>query len=93
MLERKKLVNDDTILNPKIIIVPLYKRMILDASSAYECCTSFLSNENLGIKADKNLRGYGEINNPFIIRLLMASSKGFKKGILDTIVAKICMDM
>ena len=82
-------VNDDTILNPKIIIVPLYKRMILDASSAYECCTSFLSNENLGIKADKNLRGYGEINNPFIIRLLMASSKGFKKGILDNIDEEI----
>lgn len=75
------------------MMVPLYKRMILEATDAYEICMSAISSSNLGIKSFVNLwplelkkqllgdeiAEFGSKENPIIVRLYMASSRTFKK--------------
>ena len=74
----------------EFLMVPLYKRMFLEASDAYDICTSILADNNIGfINATKALKASGvsevdysllgsDKDNPIIIRMFMASAKGFK---------------
>ena len=62
---------------PDTLMVPLYRRMFLEAQDAYTICTSALASSKLGIR-----RFYPELgtkHNPIIIRLFMASARGFKQ--------------
>lgn len=61
---------------PEYLMVPLYKRMFLEAADAYDICTSVLADSELGIK--KQVPEVGTIDNPIVIRLFMASARGFK---------------
>lgn len=58
------------------LMVPLYKRMFLEAADAYDICTSVLADAELGIQ--KQVPDIGTIENPMVIRLFMASARGFK---------------
>lgn len=62
---------------PEMLMVPLYKRMYLEAQGAYDICTSALANEEVGIR--KFCTGIGTRENPVIIRLFMCSSRNFKQ--------------
>lgn len=62
---------------PEYLMVPLYKRMFLEAADAYDICTSILADSELGIQ--KQVSDIGTIDNPMVIRLFMASARGFKK--------------
>ena len=61
---------------PVTLMVPLYKRMFLEAEDAYDVCTTALCSKFVGIR--RFCRGLGSKNNPVIIRLFMASSRNFK---------------
>lgn len=70
-------------MTPEFLMVPLYKHMFLEAADAYDICTSILADENLGIKTNINSQNtdfssLGEKENPIVIRLFMASARGFK---------------
>lgn len=62
---------------PEYLMVPLYKRMFLEAADAYDICTSVLADKELGIQ--KIIPEIGTISNPFVIRIFMASARGFKR--------------
>lgn len=62
---------------PDVLMVPLYKRMFLEAQDAYAICTSALASEYMGIRAF--YKEIGTKDNPLVIRLFMASSKNFKQ--------------
>lgn len=62
---------------PEYLMVPLYRRMFLEAADAYDICTSILADQEMGIQ--KHMKEVGTIDNPIVIRLFMASSRGFKK--------------
>ncbi len=68
------------------LMVPLYKRMYLEAADAYDICTSILANSEEGIVRSLNedfpdsLQGlvsneFGTKDDPVVIRLFMASSR------------------
>lgn len=75
------------------MMVPLYKRMILEASDAYDICLSILASQQFGIKGilkdidlpskliemDRNVGYVGTKEEPLIIRLFMASSRTFRR--------------
>lgn len=61
---------------PEYLMVPLYRRMFLEAADAYDICTSVLADSELGIQ--KIVPEIGTIENPMVIRLFMASARGFK---------------
>jgi hypothetical protein len=67
---------------PSCIMVPLYKRMFLEAVDAYDICTSILADSIIGIqnayKVKDNNEEIATRDNPLIIRLFMASSRSFK---------------
>lgn len=71
------------------ILVPLYKRMILEAADAYDICISILSDEYFGIKNCMQneymnteikdlIESGGSLTEPFVIRLYLASSRTFR---------------
>ena len=78
-------------MRPEFLMVPLYKRMFLEASDAYDICTSILADNRIGYMAvmkrlkvqrrfvDEEYLNVGKKSNPIIIRLFMASARGFKK--------------
>ena len=62
---------------PEMLMVPLYKRMFLEAQDAYDICTSTLASRMAGIQ-----RFYPEMGtkqNPVVIRLFMCSSRNYKQ--------------
>lgn len=75
------------------MMVPLYKRMIMEAADAYDICLSILSSSQFGIKnflkkcdaysALKEVEPYvdqaGTRDEPFVVRLFMASSRTFRR--------------
>lgn len=61
---------------PEYLMVPLYRRMFLEAADAYDICTSILADNALGIQ--RQIPNIGTIDNPVVIRLFMASARGFK---------------
>ncbi len=75
------------------MMVPLYKRMILEAADAYNICLSILASQRFGIKSfleetvlssefveiDKNITYVGTKEEPLAIRLFMASSRTFRR--------------
>ena len=61
---------------PEYLMVPLYRRMFLEAADAYDICTSVLADSELGIQ--KIVPEIGTIENPMVIRLFMASARGLK---------------
>lgn len=75
------------------MMVPLYKRMILEAADAYDICLSILASKQFGIKGflqpdmlltkffdcDEKICNYGTKEEPLVIRLFMASSRTFRK--------------
>lgn len=75
------------------MMVPLYKRMILEAADAYDICLSILASEQFGIKGflqdstvssellamDNNINCSGTKEEPLVIRLFMASSRTFRR--------------
>lgn len=67
---------------PENILVPLYKRMFLEASDAYDICTSVLVDHDFGIQ--RVMPDIGTIENPFIIRLFMASARGLKRNRIES---------
>lgn len=62
---------------PNYLLVPLYKRMILEASDAYDICTSVLADKEFGIQCV--CPDVGTLDNPLGIRLFMASARGLKR--------------
>lgn len=74
------------------MMVPLYKRMILEAADAYDICMSVISNtkfgitsfmENWGEKTKEKIfynheKKLGTKDEPLVIRLYMASSRTFR---------------
>lgn len=62
---------------PEYLMVPLYKRMFLEAADAYDICTSVLADGEFGIQ--RHVQDIGTLEKPVIIRLFMASSRGLKK--------------
>lgn len=72
--------NDKYILGnyePEMLMVPLYKRMFLEAQDAYDICTSTLASNEVGIQ--KFYPQIGTKENPVIIRLFMCSSRNYKQ--------------
>ena len=75
------------------MMVPLYKRMILEAADAYDICMSIIASSKFGIRSfskewsseiKKNLIGnldyeFGTKEEPLVTRLFMASSRTFRK--------------
>lgn len=61
---------------PVTLMVPLYKRMFLEAEDAYDICTTVLCSKIIGIR--RFCPELGLKDNPAIIRLFMASSRNFK---------------
>lgn len=75
------------------MMVPLYKRMILEAADAYDICLSILGSQQFGIRdflqdsaltaecilSDKNIGHFGTKEEPLVIRLFMASSRTFRR--------------
>lgn len=61
---------------PVTLMVPLYKRMFLEAEDAYDVCTTALCSKIVGIR--RFCSQLGSKDNPAIIRLFMASSRNFK---------------
>lgn len=61
---------------PVTLMVPLYKRMFLEAEDAYDVCTTTLCSKIVGIR--RFCPKLGSKDNPVIIRLFMASSSNFK---------------
>lgn len=75
------------------MMVPLYKRMILEAADAYDICLSILASEKFGIKSflqereassqlttkDDGFHHSGTKEKPLVIRLFMASSRTFRR--------------
>lgn len=73
-------MNDKCLLGnyePEILMVPLYKRMFLEAQDAYDICTSALASDEVGIP--KFYPELGKKDNPVIIRLFMCSSRNYKQ--------------
>lgn len=62
---------------PDTLMVPLYKRMFLEAQNAYDICTSALASGKVGIR--RVCPEYGTKENPIIIRLFMCSSRNYKQ--------------
>lgn len=75
------------------MMVPLYKRMIMEAADAYDICLSILASKKLGIKdfllmscffegvmtAERTELKLGTKEMPIVMRLFMASSRTFRK--------------
>jgi hypothetical protein len=61
---------------PVTLMVPLYKRMFLEAEDAYDVCTTTLCSKLMGIRRFRPQ--LGSIKDPVVIRLFMASSRNFK---------------
>lgn len=75
------------------MMVPLYKRMILEAADAYDICLSILASQQFGIKQflqtdqiaaelieiDKDITSSGVKEEPLVVRLFMSSSRTFRK--------------
>lgn len=75
------------------MMVPLYKRMYLEAADAYDICLSVLANKTYSIpyltqysdaihalaKEYDDIEGIGGRDNPLVIRMFMASSRSFRK--------------
>ena len=59
------------------LMVPLYKRMFLEAADAYDICTSILAHHEFGIRIYDKL--IGTKDNPVVVRLFMASSRTLRK--------------
>ncbi len=62
---------------PDVLMVPLYKRMFLEAQDAYSICTSVLASKKMGIQRFYPKLGTKE--TPVIVRLFMAASRSFKQ--------------
>lgn len=77
------------------MMVPLYKRMILEAADAHDICMSLLADDSFGIMqylssnsklqdicrncGCKDVLNMGQKENPLTIRVFMASSRTFKR--------------
>lgn len=61
---------------PEVLMVPLYKRMFLEAQDAYDICTLALASKIVGIQRFYSEKGTR--SNPMIIRLFMCSSRNYK---------------
>lgn len=75
------------------MMVPLYKRMILEAADAYDICMSIIASAKFGIKRFAKLLSsqlkeellddanneLGSKEEPLVVRLYMASSRTFRK--------------
>ncbi|EOS81032.1 hypothetical protein C817_01121 [Dorea sp. 5-2] len=62
---------------PDTLMVPLYKRMFLEAQDAYDICTSALASKEVGVQRFKP--ELGTKKSPVIIRLFMCSSRNYKQ--------------
>ncbi len=89
--------NGDTLLlgdcEVEYMMVPLYKRMILEAADAYDICLRILASDAFGVKlaldgqapspwlrdAGGRFQDSGSKEDPLVIRLFMASSRTFRK--------------
>ena len=73
---------------PEMLMVPLYKRMFLEAQDAYDICTSALASSEVGIQ--KFYPEMGTKDNPVIIRLFMCSSRNYKQRRISGFSPKNC---
>ena len=71
---------------PEMLMVPLYKRMFLEAQDAYDICTSALASSEVGIQ--KFYPEIGTKENPVIIRLFMCSSRNYKQRRISNFSSK-----
>ena len=65
------------------MMVPLYKRMIMEAADAYDICLTILASVQFGIKDFMHRympEECGTKENPVVVRLFMASSRTFRKA-------------
>lgn len=71
---------------PEMLMVPLYKRMFLEAQDAYDICTSALASSEVGIQ--KFYPEIGTKENPVVIRLFMCSSRNYKQRRISNFSSK-----
>lgn len=71
---------------PDNLMVPLYKRMFLEAQDAYDICTSALASSRAGIQ--RICPNLGKKDHPVIIRLFMCSSRNYKQHRVTNFEAK-----
>lgn len=69
---RKKVTLNN--LEAEYLMVPLYKRMFLEAADAYDICTSILAHHEFGIESCYD-NSIGTRENPVVVRLFMTSSR------------------
>ncbi|MDE7200858.1 MAG: hypothetical protein K2O91_02900 [Lachnospiraceae bacterium] len=62
---------------PEMLMVPLSKRMFLEAQDAYDICTSALASKKVGIR--RFYPKVGTREDPVIIRIFMCSSRNYKQ--------------
>ena len=79
-------------LEPKTMMVPLYKSMFLEAEDAFDIFMKTLSSREVGIKRyipkdDKDQLLYGTRQNPLIVRVFLASSRHFRQMRLRDMIA------
>lgn len=59
------------------LLAPLNRRMLLEATDAYDICTSIFASAEFGVK--KFIKELGTKENPFVLRLFLASARGLKR--------------
>ena len=59
------------------LLVPLNRRMLLEATDAYDICTSIFADAQFGVK--RYINGLGTKDNLFVLRLFLASARGLKR--------------
>ena len=82
-IESTDLVNSKEILSfgkakPKNMMVPLSKRMFLEAEDAYDLFVDNLSRTDFGIRAKTGL-DIGTMDNPIVLRMFLATSRHFRQ--------------
>lgn len=69
---------------PRNIMVPLYKRMFLEAEDAFDIFTNNLIDDEVGISwfisQKDDFKSLGTENNPLIVRVFLASSRHFRQA-------------
>lgn len=74
---------------PQNMMVPLSKRMFLEAEDAFDRFVDYLSRKDLGIKA-KTGKNIGTSQNPLVLRMFLASSRHFRQARIKDLKSQLC---
>lgn len=77
--DKRPRINDSII---ETMLIPLYKKMYLESTDAKELFRAILVSDSFGISSTPIKIGetlYGTPENPYVLRIFMASSRGFRR--------------